>query len=180
MAKKKKEETTLLNLHKKLTPQLIGTIIMLALMTFGIVGFVYSGNNNNNQNQVQDNVDFQEFEYQGQKFWGAIKNKEQFIFMNITGFDEREDLRILSEEIKKLDEILLYRDIGFSLDAGFLIDKAFLGLKKEVIETTEKTCNSGELVLTYNENIQGDCLKFITTTNSSYRDAENLVYFLVQ
>ena len=181
--KNKKQDKGFLNIHPKLTPQIFGSVLMLILMVASIVAIGSgSSQSSNTESGLPSNIDFQQFDQEGVTFWGAIKNKEQFIFMNITNYENRTDLMELSDSIKAQSSMIIYQDKDFqSYDSKFLIQKAFKGLQIELIESTEEpVCNANSLVLTYDKTLSGDCLQFVTSEEKSYNDAENLVYFLVQ
>ena len=76
----------------------------------------------------------------------------------------------------------IYQDDSFdSFEAKFLIQKAYKSLNIELIESTEEpVCNAGNLILTYNKTLEGECTQFETTKDTAYYDAENLVYFMIQ
>lgn len=164
------------------------SMILLVIMVLSIAGFALSGgsvgsSSNSNSNSMPSEIPFQQFQDQesGQIFWGAIRNSEQFIYMNITGFDNRTDLINLAAEIKQHTYINIYKDSSFnSAEADYVLDKAFRGIQIGTQKLTNETCDSNTLYLTTNQNFTGDCMIFHPEVGQEYNDANILVYFLIQ
>lgn len=157
------------------------SIFIIAIMILSIGGFAMSGTSFQSSNKIPDEVAFQQFETEGQIFWGAVKNKEQFIFLDIAGFDNQTEELEIATQIKLQNNINIYIDEGFeSSDTIFLLEKALRGLRINSQQITTKECNSNTLILTNNESLEGNCIKFISNNEDAYRKAEIVTYYLVQ
>lgn len=190
MTNKKREEKEIKNgIHfknLKLDSTFWTSFILLLIMVLSIVGFALSGSgvDNGNDGQLPNEIPFQQFEdpSSGTIFWGTIRNSEQFIFLDINGYDNRTDLANIAGQIKLYQNLSVYIDSDYkSADSQYLISKALKGIKiNEVKLNTLETCTEDTLVLTLNESFEGNCIKLISKEGEEFRDAENLVYFLVQ
>jgi hypothetical protein len=165
----------------------IASLILLVIMLFSIGGFALSMSGGSggatNPEDLQE-VPFQQFQdpNSGQVFWGAIRNSEQFIFLNITGFDERQDLKVLSDEIKSTESVKVYYGEGVLSSVPFLLERTLLGIRKdfEVIETP--SCEAGVLLIETQSTINGACMNLEVglSLESQNKETEILSYFLIQ
>ncbi|MFW5704876.1 MAG: hypothetical protein ACOCXG_03445 [Nanoarchaeota archaeon] len=168
--------------NKKLIMSWVLIIIMIAsLGGFALMG---TGGNSGSNNGDADEIPFQQFQdpETGQIFWGAVKNGEQFIFMDISGYDNRTQLSNLATEIKTKSYVDLYLAENFtSFDSVYLIEKAFRGLKIESQRINNITDCSNTLVLTNNATgFDESCMIFAPEQGEEYLDTEILVYHLIQ
>ena len=181
-------ESNKLNLNKRAEIKKDSTFWMsmfiLIIMVFSTLGFALmsgGGSTSSSDGSLPSEVVFQQFENEGQVFWGAIKNNEQFIFMSIDGFDADLVSTGLANKIKSQTSVELYIDDEFtSSDALYLIEKALRGLKIKYNRTNDLKCESNTLVFMTNSSIEGDCIKFISNNDDAYLKAETLTYHLVK
>lgn len=161
------------------------SIFILTIMVLSIVGFaMMSGNygsKGGSSTSLPSNLDLQEFNQNGEVFWGAIRNNEQFVFMNIEGYDSNLVMAGLARRIKSQSSVNVYVDLGFeSSDSLYVVEKALRGLKIDSHRVSESECNSNTLVFTNNASFEGDCMKFISSNAEAYANADVLVYHLVK
>lgn len=160
------------------------SLFILAIMLLSIVGFAMMNSNQNVSTEdgtIPKELEFKQVEQDGKIFWVSIKNHEIFIFESIDGYDARVDMATLATQIKTKKEIKLYVDEGFeSSDAIFMVNKVLKGLQITEQRVTTKICDENTLVLTHNQSFEGNCMKFISKKGEEYKDANILVYHLVQ
>ena len=171
---------------------MIMSIFILFIMVFSIIGFAFvssGGNNsisNSNSENIPKNYPFQQIENQGKIFWYTIKNYKQFVFENISGYDDNIKLFNMSEKIKSQDSLEIYIDKNYNnLDSVFLIKRALEGLEIPYYESNNFNCNSNTLIFTYNNtlimnNSNNNCIIFDYPKNISYKMADILTYNLVK
>ena len=156
--------------------------MVLSLAGFALIsgGGSFGGSSDN----LPSNVDFQQFTDQatGQEFWGAIKNSEQFIFMNIDGYDENVEMMNLANSVRGYQSISIFVDSGFeSSDALFLFEKSLRGLNIVSMRSMESNCNAGTFVFTHNLSaFEGECMVFDVPKGEEYIFSEILTYHLVK
>jgi len=166
----------------------VAAIIILIIMVLSIAGFavlmggpaVDNGSNSNLASEVPMGEIFQN-PNTGEVYLGTIRNNEQFIFQDITGYEEDLQMLDIAENIKSKEVIEVYVDSTFNSDESvFLIEKALTGIKKIYTRTLDSTCTTNKLVLTTNETFDSNCIVFSTALNDEYRRADILVYHLVK
>ena len=159
---------------------LIPSLVILFLMVLSIVGFSMQ-QGGGSEGSTSSEIPLQQFEQQGQVFWGAIKNNEQFIFLNIDTFEQEVELANLANQIKLRDNIGVYIDSNFSSDESlFLLDKVFRGLKIDKQNLFQEQCIEGVLYISNQDNLEGNCMKFIPEQGLEYNKTEVLVYHLIK
>lgn len=165
-------------------------IILILMMATSILGFVFmlspfalSGSSDSNQN-LPSNLPLQQFEQEGVVFWAGIKNDEIFQFETIEGFDEREDLNLLVQELEQKDSIQLLIDPEFTnSNVLFMLEQKIpAALELTVSRASPETqCSPSVLAVTYNENIENydGCLIFAPSRDDENREVEILSYHIV-
>jgi len=162
------------------------SIILLIIMIASIAGFALSsgGGSSAGNGQIPSDLPFQQFQdpNTGAIFWGAIKNNEQFIFENITGYENRTDLANLAGEIRSKQTLNIYVALDFnSAETEYVFDKIVRGLQFNSTKIQNLTnCDANTIVLTLNNTFEGDCMVFNPEKGEEYKDAEILTYYLVQ
>ena len=163
------------------------SIVLLVIMIASIAGFALSsggGVNSGGDGNLPSEVPFQQFQdpNTNQTFWGAIKNNEQFIFLNITDYDNRTDLGNLAGLIRNQQSLSIYVDESFnSAESEFMFDKVLRGLQISSTRISNFTkCTPNTLVLTINNTYDGDCIVFNPKLGEEYKDSEILTYYLIQ
>jgi len=162
------------------------SIILLIIMVASIGGFALSsgGGNLGGDSTLPSEVPFQQFQdpNTGTIFWGAIKNNEQFIFQNITGYENRTDLANLAGKIRNNQILDIYIAPDFnSAETEYAFDKIVIGLNLNSTRIQNLTnCDANTIVLTLNNTFEGDCMVFNPNKGEEYKDAEILTYYLVQ
>jgi len=158
------------------------SIFILIIMVLSVLGFALSGSSGSKgSDNHPSEVPFQQFDNNGQVFWGAIKNNEQFIFDDIAGFDEDNATAALANRIKSQNNVEIYIDGNFSSnEALYLIEKSFRALKIKYNKTKDKKCDSNTIVLTNNDTLKGDCIKFVSTNEEAFNKANVLTYYLIK
>jgi len=172
-------------IKKKDNKNVLGiAIFLLVIMVLSVAGFALSGSRSHtgSSGNTPNEVPFQEFQDKntGRPFWGAIRGGEQFIFLNISGFSQREDMAELAFNIKQQEIISIYKTNGFNdSSADFLIRKALKGLRIDTNDIYNLDCSKPTLVLgTVKED--NNCLYFLAEGDNTYNKANALVYYLVQ
>jgi hypothetical protein len=165
----------------------ISSIILIILMFGSSIGFIFIFSiyyNPLTQQQNQNELPFQQFENEGQIFWGAIKNSQEFLFLNISGFEERRDLEKIANKIKNNTKLNLFVLPDFnSTDKDsilFEIEKSLKGLKieyKTLILEEELTNDIKNLVFTKTKKVYPNSIIY---SNENYNDSKILQYFLIR
>ena len=168
--------------EKKDNKTIFMSLFILVIMLLSVAGFaLMSGGGGAASGEVPDEFPLQQIEYEGQVFWYAIRNSEQFIFESIDGFEEDLVMKGLASKIKSQDVVEIYVDDNFTnSDSLFLVEKALRGIKIPFGRVDEFKCESNTLVFSDNESLSGDCMKFIASNEDAYEKANMLVYHLVK
>ena len=164
----------------------IAGIFMLAIMLLSVVGFALitgGGYGQNSNSQSQTDISFQQFTDPGtgQVFWGAIINREQFIFLDIEGFDDFTNMKILGDELMSKEVVNVYIDTNFtSSDAIYNIEKVLNAYKIPNSRVSQLNCNANTIVLTNENKYEGDCMIFEAPKGEESRFSEVLLYHIVK
>jgi len=164
-------------------------IFLLILMVFSVAGFaVLMGgpavDNSTGSSKTPSEVPFGgifQNSQTGEVILGTVRNNEQFIFQNITGYDNNTQMLDLAERIKSSKKIEIYVDTNFtSKDSLFLIEKALKGIKKDNSRIQIEKCEANTIIFTNNPNKSGNCGIFYAPKGEEYKQADILVYHLVR
>jgi hypothetical protein len=164
-------------------------MFMLVIMVLSVAGFALmtgggQGGNSGGPNGNPSEIPFQQFTdpSSGQIFWGAIKNSEQFIFLDIEGFEDFTNLRELSNVIKSKNAINIYVDSNFtSSDTIYNLEKALNAFEIPNSRVNELSCEPSTLILTNEANdINGECMVFVAPKGEETRYSEALLYHMLQ
>lgn len=173
----KKEE----KIEKK---RMIMSLFVLAIMVFSVMGFalMMGGGSSSSTNPQELPLQQMSDPNSGQQFWGAIRNGEQFIYMDIVGYENNTEMANLAQSIKSFQNINIYVDEGFnSSDSLYIVEKSLRGIKVEFSRVAQSSCESNTLVFTTNATgFTGDCMVFESDLGSAYMQAEVLSYHLIK
>lgn len=170
----------------------IMSLILLGIMVFSILGFAFiSSDGNFGKSSTEGgnlNVELQADLFQnsqtGEKYWGAIKNGERFIFTNgIEGFQFREDMQELANNIKSKNFVNIYVAENYvSSDSVYLVEKALNGLQIANARIVGNvSCNLDTIAFVLENSTLGDgCLKFSAPQGEEYYQSEALAYYLIK
>ena len=163
-------------------------LFMLGMMLFSIAGFAFlssggGGFGSSGSSSVRD-IPLQNFQTDtGEIFWGAIKNQYEFVFMDISGFDENFEMEKLANNLKDKNNVFIYVDDNFdSSDSIFLIRKILSAYDINSAYLNEFECSSNSLILTNNMSLEvhEDCMIFNVEEGTEFYNAESLVYHLLK
>lgn len=164
----------------------VAALILLVIMLFSVAGFALMGVPFNSQTDASGNPQFlslQEINYEGQTYWVAIEDGEQFVYESIEGFDQRTDLAQLATSLKEKESVQIYVDESFTnSNARFLTDKALRAFNIEHNQVQDSECTNNKLIFTNPENedlYQGECLVFSATNEEALREAEIVTYHFI-
>ncbi len=163
---------------------LIASLVILAIMVLSIAGFALMSGGNISSSSSSSNLplgqNFQDAD--GNLYYGAVKNGEQFIFLNgIDGYDENTQMSQLSQKILSHPIIDVYIDPAFTSDDSiYIIEKALSAnlIYSQRIQNT--SCEAETLIFTYNNTYSGDCMVFVAIPGEEYTQAEALLYHLIK
>jgi len=167
-----------------------GGIFLLIIMVLSIVGFALSSGGGYTSNDTPNNQDFslREKAFQnsqtGESYWGAVINKERFIFQNgIDGYEEFTQIKELSKKIKSknLIKIQIAKDYQ-NQDSIYLIEEKLLpalNIGYQRIATNE-TCDENTLVFTNNASESTTCLEFVAPQGEEANFADILTYHMIK
>jgi len=159
------------------------SIIFLVIMVMSIAGFaMISGggySSSGSSNNLPSDLDLQQFDQDGQIFWGAIRNNEQFIFMDIDIPEADTKALDIANQIKSKNMIKISND-NFDASSQLILEKALTGLKIPYSISNETICDENTLLLTYNLNTTGDCIQLVANETSAYQTSNDVVYHLIK
>ena len=159
---------------------------ILIIMVVSVVAFAFisrTGHDDNSQNSGRDiplGLNYQD--NQGNTYYGARINGEDFIFREgIEGFEGIESSRQLAEKIKTKEILKIYVDKNFtSGDAVYLIEKSLNVLEITHTRIDELNCDSETLVITNENNFEGECLVFESPKGEENYLSQALVYHIIK
>jgi hypothetical protein len=161
-------------------------LILLVIMIFSIAGFAMIGSNySGNSNDDTRNIPFQQFQYQGQTFYGAVINGEEFVFQTIDGFDQREDIAQIANQIKQASSLQTYVTSEYTDANGpFILEQKYSAAYSiPVTRIQNLSCETPTVVFTTNnstEEIPEQCIVFKPMPGEEAQDALILSYYLIQ
>jgi hypothetical protein len=159
--------------------------VILIIMVLSILGFAFmsgGGRSSSSSEELPENLEFQQFDNNGQIFWGGIRNSEQFIFLSLDGYENRTDLENAATKLKNTSHVNLYIDGNFTgQDSLLAFDKIFRAWKITKNSTTDLDCSSPTLVLTHNiSGYDDNCIIFQTQEGNAFSDAQILAYHMIK
>lgn len=164
------------------------TISFLLLMVFSIGGFalISSGSSNSNgsssNGKLPANLAMQLITYNGTDYYVSIKNSKQFVFMPQDVDKYNADLVAsgIANRIKNSNNLKIVNYKNFSSpDADFELEKVLTGLQIPFEYSNSTKCEKGTLFLTNND-LDGNCIKFISSNDKAYDNIMAVVYHLVK
>lgn len=172
--------------QKKTEHKTTSSLIMLVIMVLSIGGFAMLGSSNSGSSEDKtQNVPFQEFNYQGQNFWGARINSEEFIFQSIEGYEEKANIAQAAQKIKTAQTLSVFIDKGFVDSNGpFLLEQKIAPAFNIPVQRIQNlSCDSPTVVFSLENSttqIPDSCIKVISKLGEEANDAQILAYHLVK
>jgi len=158
-------------------------MFILVTMVLSIAGFamISGGPNAGVKYKKQQDVPLQYFDKYG--LWATVKNNQQFVFKDINQYNNMSNIEDLSNVIKTKDYLNIYVAPNFDPSSELLFSKALNALNINYNKITNIKCNNDTILLlnqNNNNNITGDCLRFIGINDQEYNQTNALVYYLVR
>lgn len=176
---KKKEQEE----QKKKKSLLVMGLIIIFLMVSSLLAFALNSGTQTGAatgEEMPANLELQQVQYEGQTVWVAIKNEEQFVFEGVSQFEGREDLEALVNQMASQSSVDLYIEPGYSNgDAIFLIEKSLSALDIPTQRISEMSCNSNTIVITTNQEVEGECMVFNYQGDEATLAALGIGYYTV-
>lgn len=164
-------------------------LFLLILMIFSVIGFAMLGTAPSNTQDVNEegiprNLPLQQIVSGEQIAWVATKNYELFIFEDVSGFDQREDISSIAFEMKQKDSLNLFLDDNFTdSNLPFVIEQQFSNaFQIPVLRINDLSCDENTLVLTNNINksFDGSCLVLASQIGEEEFNSMALSYHLIR
>ncbi len=158
---------------------------LLIILCVSVIAYAFiSGDSSTNVNQNQD-VPFGKIFKNSQTeelYYGTIKNKEQFIFVNMTGYEDNRNLSQIADRIKENTRLEIFVDSSYnSSESVFLIEKALRALEIDYTKVyVESNLNTDIESLILTKNNTKNYPNSIVYEDENYLVTENLVYHLVK
>ncbi len=162
------------------------SVIILVIMVLSIGGFAMMSSGGFNQSYGSDgmpeNFPMQVVEYEGNTYYVAVKNSEQFVFTPAGVEQFKTDLIAtgIADKILKSSDLKISTFGNFSSpDANYALEKVLRGLKIPFEYVENSSCVNNTLILT-NTKLEGDCIQVISSNDEAYEKLTAISYHLVK
>ncbi len=159
------------------------SIFLLLLMVLSVLGIAVSSGSFSSSNKQQD-IPLQQFNSDGQVFWGSVKSGYTFIYTDIAGFEGNLAMKNLASSIKSQKTVYIYKEGNFSItsDTRYLLDRILASFKITGIYSDELDCNRFTIIFSQEDaTYDNNCHKILANDSTAmYKEIEVLSYHMLK